>query len=544
MWGKFGQRHNKMQVREFIEPQAFQEFLDSDQNDIRYVSTLTEDHVEVHYTKQDHCESLSPNLNISWPASPPVGPCSASTRPYSCWGNRSCTWTRTRWCLRTVPVKPVLPWASTWAKSKMSWGTATASWSSARRGTRITATRPGPARPSAKCEGSRSTAKEPRNSITMCCAKTFLTSCTPPWPNPAPHASPSPTPSNARPKTTPCTPDPPTKITVWCAANVWWIPRRLRGIRTATRGWFELATSTLVSQQVERWTLDPRVAGSSPAEGVFKKKERQGSVMVARRAVASEFRVRIPALSFFRLLASLVNDNIKKQQWKKSSRCGLFSGWSSFSPFFYFLFFVFYLFLFFIFLFFIFYFFTFYFFVFLFFLFVFFFSFFFYFYFYFLFFYFLFFFIFHCFCFSFFCFLFFIFLFFQFYFFLFFHFLFFYLFFSMTSSPTPSTPPLFFLFFPTHPSPPFSFLRPPTPLRFFPLAFPNPCRRFPKIFRRCPPPIRSQDICDVSFGKLGRKGPMRQTNEIFGAIFRNDVIVFSAEDFQQPIRSQGFGVQI
>ena len=64
MWDKFGQRHSKMQVREFTESQAFHEFLDSDQNDIRYVSTLTEDRVEVHYTKQDHCESLSPNLNI------------------------------------------------------------------------------------------------------------------------------------------------------------------------------------------------------------------------------------------------------------------------------------------------------------------------------------------------------------------------------------------------------------------------------------------------------------------------------------------------
>ena len=64
MWGKFGQRHNKMQVREFTEPQGFHDFLDSGQNDIRYVSTLTEDRVEVHYTKQDHCESPSPNLNI------------------------------------------------------------------------------------------------------------------------------------------------------------------------------------------------------------------------------------------------------------------------------------------------------------------------------------------------------------------------------------------------------------------------------------------------------------------------------------------------
>ena len=48
----------------FTEPQAFHEFLDSNQNGIRYVSTLTEDRVEVHYTKQDHCESQSPNVNI------------------------------------------------------------------------------------------------------------------------------------------------------------------------------------------------------------------------------------------------------------------------------------------------------------------------------------------------------------------------------------------------------------------------------------------------------------------------------------------------
>ena len=52
-----------------------------------------------------------PTWTSSGPASPPVGPGSASTRPCSCWGNKSCTSKRTRWCLRTVPVKPVLPWA-------------------------------------------------------------------------------------------------------------------------------------------------------------------------------------------------------------------------------------------------------------------------------------------------------------------------------------------------------------------------------------------------------------------------------------------------
>ena len=123
---------------------------------------------------------------------------------------------------------------------------------------------------------------------------------------------------------------------------------------------------------------------------------------------------------------------------------------------------------------------------------------------------FLFFFIFYFFIFHFFIFHFFIFLFFHFFIFYFFIFLFFHFF--------------IFIFFddvithPTHPSLFLSCLPQPTPPLFFFLLpcrrFPNPCRRFPTIFRRSSPPIRSQDICDVIFGKYGRKGPMRQTNEI------------------------------
>ena len=64
MWGKFGQRSNKIQVKEFIDPQAFTTFLDSDQHDIRYVSPLSEDRVEVHHKMAQNCERLSPNLNI------------------------------------------------------------------------------------------------------------------------------------------------------------------------------------------------------------------------------------------------------------------------------------------------------------------------------------------------------------------------------------------------------------------------------------------------------------------------------------------------
>ena len=62
MWGKFGQKPNKTQVKEFDDPIQFHEFHDSDKYDICYVSVLTEQRVEVHYKHQD--DPVSPNLNI------------------------------------------------------------------------------------------------------------------------------------------------------------------------------------------------------------------------------------------------------------------------------------------------------------------------------------------------------------------------------------------------------------------------------------------------------------------------------------------------
>ena len=64
MWGKFGQQTNKIQVKEFIEPVEFWQFLDSSTHDIRWVSPVHEDRVEVHYKMQKHRETDSPNLNI------------------------------------------------------------------------------------------------------------------------------------------------------------------------------------------------------------------------------------------------------------------------------------------------------------------------------------------------------------------------------------------------------------------------------------------------------------------------------------------------
>ncbi|XP_068742095.1 uncharacterized protein [Montipora capricornis] len=64
LWGKFGQRDNLMQVKTFFDPLPFQLFMDSDQHDIRYVSCLDENWMEVHYRAKDECEELNVNTNV------------------------------------------------------------------------------------------------------------------------------------------------------------------------------------------------------------------------------------------------------------------------------------------------------------------------------------------------------------------------------------------------------------------------------------------------------------------------------------------------
>ena len=64
MWRTFRQRNNKTQHKEFIRAQDFHDFLAKEENDISYVSSLTEELVEVHYKKKDHFEDIYPNLNI------------------------------------------------------------------------------------------------------------------------------------------------------------------------------------------------------------------------------------------------------------------------------------------------------------------------------------------------------------------------------------------------------------------------------------------------------------------------------------------------
>ena len=64
MWGEFGQKPNKTQVREFDDPIRFSQFHNSDKYDIRYVSVFTEQRVEIHYKLQQEDDPVSPNLNI------------------------------------------------------------------------------------------------------------------------------------------------------------------------------------------------------------------------------------------------------------------------------------------------------------------------------------------------------------------------------------------------------------------------------------------------------------------------------------------------
>ena len=64
MWGKFGQRLNKTEVQEFDDPQPFHQFLETDKLDVRHVSVINDQMVEVLYEHQEEDIPVSPNLNI------------------------------------------------------------------------------------------------------------------------------------------------------------------------------------------------------------------------------------------------------------------------------------------------------------------------------------------------------------------------------------------------------------------------------------------------------------------------------------------------
>ena len=65
MWGKFGQRTDKTQVKEFNDVQELHNFLDSEKNHVMHVGVADNDErVEVHFKVSNEDEISSPNLNI------------------------------------------------------------------------------------------------------------------------------------------------------------------------------------------------------------------------------------------------------------------------------------------------------------------------------------------------------------------------------------------------------------------------------------------------------------------------------------------------
>ena len=89
MWGKFGQKTNKTQVREFDDPVTFSNFHESDKYDICYVSVLTENRVEIHFKHE--LEDDHPTSTSLWPASQPVGPACVCMKPWTSCKTGCCT---------------------------------------------------------------------------------------------------------------------------------------------------------------------------------------------------------------------------------------------------------------------------------------------------------------------------------------------------------------------------------------------------------------------------------------------------------------------
>ena len=103
MWGKFGQRLNKTQVQDFDDPQKFHNFLDSDARDVKHVSVVNDNIVEVHYQLQDD--------------SPPVGRGSVFTKPSNSWVSGCSTSTPTRSSISRNRDNPTRLWETTSASS-------------------------------------------------------------------------------------------------------------------------------------------------------------------------------------------------------------------------------------------------------------------------------------------------------------------------------------------------------------------------------------------------------------------------------------------
>lgn len=92
-WGKFGQRCNKTQIKEFDDPVAFWTFHESKKVDVRYVNVVDKERVEIHYKNEKEDDPVSPNLNIFVAA---FTTCLARLHLYDIvWERESSIWTLT-----------------------------------------------------------------------------------------------------------------------------------------------------------------------------------------------------------------------------------------------------------------------------------------------------------------------------------------------------------------------------------------------------------------------------------------------------------------
>ena len=111
MWGKFGQRTNKTQVREFDDPKKFSTFCISDILQIKYVGIQSDDRVIVQYTLQEEDESISPNLNIFVAC---FTTCWAHLKLSTSYKSEYCTKTRTQLCSFPPRECPSHHWEMIW----------------------------------------------------------------------------------------------------------------------------------------------------------------------------------------------------------------------------------------------------------------------------------------------------------------------------------------------------------------------------------------------------------------------------------------------
>ena len=111
MWGKFGQRTNKTQVREFDDPKKFSTFCISDTLQIKYVGIQSDDCVKVQYTLQEEDESISLNLNIFVAC---FTTCWAHLKLSTSFKSEYCTKTRTQLCSFPPRECPSHHWEIIW----------------------------------------------------------------------------------------------------------------------------------------------------------------------------------------------------------------------------------------------------------------------------------------------------------------------------------------------------------------------------------------------------------------------------------------------